>query len=120
MCMCVWTFRHSLLFHLQPPQNDGAVSWFSKAADLGCPYAAYELWKCDTSKLCWTPVEELHLIRRLRTLASKNIWPAQLDLCMAYINQQYGGFSKDQAYQFVRQVRICILLIYSYFMKSCW
>jgi len=78
--------------------------WFGKAADLGCPYASYELWKRDASKLCWTPVEELQFVRRLRTLAGKNIWSAQLDLCMAYVNHQYGGFSKDQACQFVRQV----------------
>ena len=95
-----------LLFYIQPPQNDDAITWFNKAADLGCPYASYELWKYGASKLCWTPVEELQFVRRLRTLANKNIWPAQLDLCMAYVNHQYGGLSKDQALQFVRQVSI--------------
>lgn len=106
--MCVHILKHKLLlvllFYIQSPQNDDAVTWFSKAADLGCPYASYELWKRDASKLCWTPVEELQFVRRLRTLASKNVWPAQLDLCMAYVNHQYGGFSKDQTWQFVRQV----------------
>ena len=109
LSVCIWVYilcNNYLLFYTQLPQNDDIVKWFSKAADLGCPYAAYELWKHDASKLCWTPVEELQLVRRLRTLASKNIWSAQLDLCMAYVNHQYGSFSKDQAYQFVRQVSL--------------
>lgn len=102
------------ILHTQPPQDEDAVTWFSKAVDLGCPYAAYELWKRDASKACWTPVEELQLIRRLRRLASKNMWPAQLDLCMSYVNHQYGGFAKEQACQFVRQVSVSVIVPHCY------
>ena len=92
--------------YLQPPQNDDAVVWFRKAADLGCPYATYELWQLDAGDKRWTTVEEIQLVRRLRALASTNIWPARLDLCLAYINHQYGGINKDQATQFVKHVSL--------------
>jgi len=92
--------------YLQPPQNDDAVKWFKKAANLGCPYATYELWQLDAGDKRWTAVEEIQLVRRLRALASGNIWPACLDLCLAYINHQYGGISKDQATQFVKHVSL--------------
>jgi len=55
-------------------------------------------------------VEEIQLVRRLRALASSNIWPAQLDLCLAYINHQYGGINKEQATQFVKNVSLFLTM----------
>ena len=90
--------------------REKAYEFFERAANMGCPYSKWELYK--TKGLDNPDIDSgimLEAVRNLQEIASNHQFLATVELCKKYLNPGFGiNIGKKSVVDYFRKVKIFV------------